>query len=63
MTGDTLNGRSISVSSALLPGNLYLQISHAAATPNTRFSGTEMAAVINVSLIAARVSGSNTAAA
>ena len=58
ITGDTLNGRSISVSSAFFPQNRYFAISHAAATPNTRLSGTTMAAVSNVSRIADRVIGS-----
>ena len=38
MTGETLNGRSISVISALLPRNRYFEISHAAAMPKTRFA-------------------------
>ena len=54
ITGDTLNGRSISVISALLPRNRYFAISQAAATPNTRFSGTQIAAVSSVSRIAAQ---------
>ena len=62
MTGDTLNGRSISVSNAFLPGKRYFAISQAAAMPKTRFIGTEMAAVISVSLIAEIVSGSLIAA-
>ena len=41
--GDTENGRSISVISTLLPRNSNLAIAHAAATPNTRFSGTAIA--------------------
>src|SRR5580704_6169440 len=44
MTGDTANGRSISVINVLLPRNSNLAIAHAAATPNTRLHGTAMAA-------------------
>ena len=58
MTGETANGRSISVISRLLPRNSNLAIAQAAATPKTRFSGTAMAAVINVSLIACQAAGS-----
>ena len=53
MTGETANGRSISVISRLLPRNSNLAIAQAAARPNTRFSGTAMAAASSVSLIAA----------
>jgi hypothetical protein len=42
--------------SRLLPGNRYFEISQAAATPKITFSGTAMAAVIRVSLIAASAS-------
>ncbi|MNU11301.1 hypothetical protein D3C72_2590430 [compost metagenome] len=41
-----------------LPRNSYLAMHHAAATPNTRFSGTAMSAVISVSLMADQASGS-----
>src|SRR4051794_2528463 len=58
MTGETANGRSISVVSTLLPPKLNLEIHHAAATPNTRFAGTEIAAVNNVRRIEASASGS-----
>ena len=61
ITGDTENGRSISVISALLPGKRYFEISHEAVTPKTTFSGTETSAVNTVSRIAARVSGSEIA--
>src|SRR5450432_2660918 len=56
ITGETLNGRSTTVISTLLPQKSYLEISQAAATPNTTLSGTEMPAVSNVSLMASRVS-------
>jgi hypothetical protein len=62
MTGDTEKGRSMSVSSALLPGKRYFEMSHDAATPKTTLSGTEMPAVSSVSLMAASVSGSVMAA-
>ena len=62
MTGDTENGRSISVISKLLPGKLNLAMAHAAATPNTRLSGTAIAAVSSVRRIAASASGSTIAA-
>src|SRR2546423_8569486 len=58
MTGDTENGRSIRVTSTLLPGKRNLAIAHAAATPKTRLSGTVIAAVSNVRRIAASASGS-----
>lgn len=48
MTGDTENGKSISVSSRFLPRNSNLAIAHAAATPNTTFSGTAIAATVSV---------------
>ena len=44
ITGDTANGRSISVISTLLPRKSNLAIAQAAARPNTRFSGTQIAA-------------------
>ena len=40
MTGDTANGRSMSVIKVLLPRNWNLAIAQAAATPNTRLRGT-----------------------
>ena len=43
-TGETENGRSISVISSCLPRNSNLAIAQAAATPKTRFSGTAIAA-------------------
>src|SRR5690606_6407873 len=61
MTGDTENGKSIRVVSRCLPRNSNLAIAQAAATPNTRFSGTEITAVSKVSLIAERASGSDKA--
>ena len=61
MTGDTLNGRSINVSNVPLNGKRYLAMSHEAAMPNTRLTGTEMAAVSSVSLTADSVSGSRIA--
>ena len=57
-TGDTEKGRSISVVRKALPGNSYLAIAQAAATPKTRLSGTAMAATSSVSRIAESVSGS-----
>ena len=62
MTGLTENGKSISVSSRFLPRNSNLAIAHAAASPKTRLSGTEMAAAMSVSLIADTASGSLIAA-
>jgi hypothetical protein len=62
MTGDTANGRSISVTSALLPRNSNFAIAHAAATPKIMLSGTVIAATNSVSLTAAKASGSDTAA-
>jgi hypothetical protein len=41
-----------------LPRNSNLAMHQAAATPNTRFSGTAMAAVISVRRIADQASGS-----
>ena len=58
MTGDTENGRSISVVRKALPLNSNLAIAQAAATPKTRLSGTAMAATSKVSQIADSVSGS-----
>ena len=62
MTGETANGRSISVISTRLPGKSKRAIAHAAATPNTAFAGTEMAATSRVSRIAASALGSVIAA-
>src|SRR5690606_35921238 len=62
MTGETENGRSISVVSSALPLNSNLAIAHAAAMPKTRLSGTAMAVTRRVSLIAAQASGSTSAA-
>src|SRR5690606_17773687 len=61
MTGETENGRSIRVTSRLLPRNSYLLTHQAAATPNTRFSGTEMPTASSVSCSAAMASGSKIA--
>eukprot|EP01022_Parablepharisma_sp_SALTPOND_P004178 TRINITY_DN1187_c2_g1_i1.p1 TRINITY_DN1187_c2_g1~~TRINITY_DN1187_c2_g1_i1.p1 ORF type:complete len:554 (-),score=206.99 TRINITY_DN1187_c2_g1_i1:2173-3834(-) len=58
ITGETENGRSIRVSNRFLPRNSNLAIAHAAATPKTRFSGTAMAAVSRVSLMADQASAS-----
>ena len=56
-TGETENGRSISVISRLLPTNSNLAIAQAAHTPNTRFRGTAIPAASNVNRIAASASG------
>ena len=61
MTGDTPKGRSISVTSAFLPGKSNFAIAHAAATPKTRFSGTAIAAVSSVSRSAESAIGSTSA--
>ena len=52
------NGRSISVSRMFLPGKSNFAMAHAAATPKTQLSGTEIPAAINVNLIALNVIGS-----
>ena len=52
-TGDTEKGRSISVIKKLLPQNSYFATAQAAMTPNTRFSGTAIAATVSVSWMAA----------
>ena len=52
-TGDTENGRSISVISRLLPRKSNLAIAQAAARPKTGLSGTAIAATSSVSRIAA----------
>ena len=54
----TASGRSMSVTSRLLPGNSNLATDQAAASPNTMFTGTAMAAVSSVSRIADRTAGS-----
>ena len=61
MTGETANGKSMSVISALLPQKLNLAIAQAAARPNTRLRGTAVAATCSVSLIAAQAMGSEIA--
>ena len=58
MTGDTANGRSIRVTSRLLPRNSKRAIAQAAAMPKSVLAGTTIAAVRSVSLIEAIVSGS-----
>ncbi|MNI98826.1 hypothetical protein D3C73_1577490 [compost metagenome] len=50
------------VTSMLLPRNEYLLTHQAAATPNSRLSGTEMATASRVSWSAAMASGSTIAA-
>src|SRR5262249_47724796 len=55
-TGDTANGRSMSVTSAVRPGNRNRAIAHAAAMPNTVFSATAAGATTSVSRTAAPVS-------
>ena len=62
MTGETANGRSISVISRFLPRKSKRVIAHAAASPKITLSGTAMAAVSSVSRIALRASGSVIAA-
>jgi hypothetical protein len=62
MTGETANGRSISVVRRLFPGNLNFAIAQAAATPKTTLAGTTIATVRSVSRIAERASGSRMAA-
>ena len=57
MTGDTANGRSISVVSRFLPRKSNLAIAQPAQTPNTRFNGTAIAAASSVSFSAAIASG------
>src|SRR6266480_1974220 len=58
ITGETARGRSMSETRTLRPGNWNLASAHAAATPNARFSGTAMAAVTRVSVMASRAVGS-----
>src|SRR6266566_4396547 len=57
-TGETENGKSISVTRKLLPTKSNFPIAQAAATPKIRFSGTAMPAAISVKRIAASASGS-----
>ncbi len=57
MIGDTAKGKSMIVSSTLLPRKSNFATAHAAATPKTRFSATALPAAINVTRTAARVSG------
>src|SRR5690606_22317858 len=61
MTGETENGRSISVTSMLLPRNEYLLTHQAALTPNTTLSGTEINTAMTVSFRADKASGSRIA--
>jgi len=61
-TGETENGRSIRVISNCLPRNWNLVTAQAAATPNTRFTGSAMAATSRVSRMADQASGSTMAA-
>ena len=58
ITGDTANGRSMSVIRTCFPGNSNFEMHHAAATPNTRLIGTAIDAISSVSLAALRASGS-----
>src|SRR6476661_3291794 len=62
MTGETDSGKSISVTSTLLPRKSNLAIAHAAATPNAQLHGTAIATTISVSRSAASASGSASAA-
>src|SRR5262245_57963205 len=62
MTGETENGRSMKVMSKLLPAKSNLAMAQEAARPNTRLSGTEIAATMSVKRIAASASGSRMAA-
>ncbi|KAG1157782.1 hypothetical protein G6F35_019181 [Rhizopus arrhizus] len=61
-TGDTENGRSISVIRNCLPRNWNFVMAQAAATPNTRFTGKAIAATSSVRRIADNASGSTMAA-
>jgi len=60
MTGDTANGRSMSVTRADRPGKSNFPIAHAAPSPNAMFTGTATATTTSVSRRADRVSGSVT---
>jgi hypothetical protein len=52
ITGLTAKGKSIKVIKKLFPKNEYFAIAQDAHIPKITFSGTAMAAVINVSFIA-----------
>ena len=52
MTGETEKGRSIRVSSRLLPRNSNFAIAQAAQMPKTVFAGTTIAAVVERVLLA-----------
>ena len=58
ITGDTANGRSMSVSAGSCRGKSNLRDRPAAQTPNTRLAGTAIAAASSVSRSAASASGS-----
>src|ERR1022692_3547933 len=58
ITGDTAKGRSISVIRTFLPRNWNLAMAQDATSPNSRLQGTEIPAVISVSMIAERAAGS-----
>ena len=60
-TGETENGRSMSVIRKALPRKSNLAIAQAAAMPKTALSGTAMAATRSVSLMAASASRSPSA--
>ena len=62
ITGETENGRSISVSSRLLPRKSNLVTAQATAMPKMALSGRAMAAASRVSLMAESASGSVMAA-
>ena len=62
MTGETANGRSMSVVSSDRPRNLNFAIAHPAHRPKTRFAGTAIAAASRVSFSAAIASASTMAA-
>ncbi len=55
-TGETENGRSISVTSSPRPGKRKRAMDHAAATPNTVLSSTAVGATTSVKPMACRVS-------
>ena len=61
-TGDTENGKSSSVVSNCLPRKSKRVKSHAIATPKTALTGTTIAAVIRVNLIADKASVSESEA-
>ena len=63
ITGETANGRSMSVDQQVLARETRTcAMAHPAATPNTRLHGTAIAAASSVSLSAASASGSRMAA-